>query len=69
MTALLDPPVSPVSVNALTDVEALAIPRDLLIEQPSLACKVLRNLASRLAQINRVVMTEVSHELPGPMPN
>ena len=73
MCALLEPPVSPVSINALTDVEVLAIPRDVLVEvlleQPVLACKVLRNLASRLALINRVVLKEISEELPGPSKN
>ena len=73
MSVLLDPPVSPVSINALTDVEVLAIPRevmiDVLYENPAVACKVLRNLASRMALINRVVLKELTEESPGPSLN
>ena len=73
MCALLEPPVSPMTVKALTVIEVLAIPRntlvDVLEEQPLLASKVLRDLASRLAMINRVVLKEVFEESPGPSNN
>ena len=73
MCALLDPPVSPVSIYALTDVEVLAIPRDVFTEvvqaEPVVAYEIVRNLASRLALINRVVLKEISQEYPGPSLN
>ena len=73
MCALLDPPVSPVSIHALTDVEALVIPRatfvDVMQEEVAVSNEILRNLCSRLALVNRVAMKEVCSEYPGPSLN
>ena len=73
MFALLEPPVSPVSVRALSDVDALSIPREVLLdvmkEEASVACEVLRALCTRMSIINRVTLQELSQEWPGPSRN
>ena len=71
--ALLDPPVSVVTVKALTDVEAIAIPRDVFVkimrQEPSVGFQVLQDLASRLVLINMVALKELGQEHPGPSLN
>ena len=71
--ALLDPPVSPVSVTALSDVEALAIPRpvfaDVIADEPAVGYEILQHLASRLSLISRVAVKECYEEYPGPSMN
>lgn len=73
MCALLNPPVSPASIHALTDVEALAIPRAVFVqvmkEETAVACEVLQHLCTRLSLISRVALKEVSQEFPGPSLN
>ena len=70
--ALLEPPVSPVSICALTDVDVLAIPRETfagLVQQTAVGYEILRNLSARLALINQVALKELSQEYPGPSRN
>ena len=54
-SAVLDPPVSPVNVNALTDVETLAIPREvfvhLLQQEPTIGYETVQALCTRLSLI------------------
>jgi len=73
MCALLEPPVSPVSIRALTDVEALAIPRaefvEVVQEEPAVGYEILRNLCSRLSLITLVTLKEFSQGSSGPSRN
>ena len=73
MCALLDPPVSPVSIRALTDVEVLAIPRavflEVMQEEPAMGCEILRSLCSRLSLITNVILKEFSQKPAGPSRN
>ena len=59
MCALLDPPISPVTVRALTDVEVQVIPREGFVQmvksEPSLGSELLRELSTRLSLITRAV--------------
>ncbi len=71
--ALLDPPISPVSIRALTDVEALAIPRavfmEVMQEEPAVGYEILRNLSSRLSLISHVILKEFHQGPTGPSLN
>ena len=71
--ALLDPPVSPVSINALSDVDVLAVPRSVLVEvieeEPTVGYQMLRTLCTKMAIINQVTMKELTEEYPGPSIN
>ena len=71
--ALLDPPISPVTIRAMTDTETLVIPRSALLEvieaEPLVGFQVLQKVASRLALITRATLREISQEYPGPSCN
>jgi CRP-like cAMP-binding protein len=71
--ALLEPPVSPVSIRTLTDTEVLAIPREAFVDavrrESSVGYEILLNLSNRLALINNVTLKEFAQEYPGPSPN
>ena len=73
VSALLDPPISPVSIRALWDIEVLAIPRDafadLMKEEASVGYEILQNHCNRLALINRVALKQLAQEFPGPSLN
>ena len=73
MCVLMDPPVSPVSIRALSDVEALAIPREAFVEvmseETDVGYEILKNYCSRLSLINQVTLKEFSQESPGPSLN
>ena len=73
MCALLEPPISPVSIYALTDVKALAIPRatfvEVLREESKLGFEMLRHLCGRLSLITRIAVKEFSQDNPGPSLN
>ena len=73
MCALLDPPISPVSIRALTDVRALVIPRadflEVIQEEPTVGYEIARNLSSRLALIAHVVLKEFCQSPPEPSIN
>lgn len=73
MCALLEPPVSPVSIYALTDVHALAIPRatfvEVLEDEPALGYEILKHLCTRLSLITRVTLKEFSEGCSGPSRN
>ena len=73
MCALLDPPVSPVTIRALSDVEALAIPRAQLVavmeEEPTVGYHILKSVSSRLSLMNQVTMKEFAQDYPGPSRN
>ncbi len=72
-SALLDPPVSPVTVRALSDLTVLAISREAFVEvieeEPAVGYRILQDYSSRLALINRVTLKEISEEFPGPALN
>ena len=72
-SALLDPPVSPVTVRALSDLTVMAIPRNAFVqmveEEPAVGYQILQDYCSRLALINRVTLKEASEEIPGPSLN
>ena len=71
--ALLDPPVSPVTIRALTDVEVLAIPRAAFVKviraNPDVGYELLQNLCSRLSLITRITLKEFIQGSPGPSLN
>lgn len=71
--ALLDPPISPVTIRALTEIETVVIPREvfagLMLREPSVGYEVMRALASRMALINGVALKELCQEYPGPSRN
>ena len=73
MCALLDPPVSPVSIYALTDVEALAIPRSTFVEvmqqEPALGYEALQALCTRLSFITCLTHERSYKDAPGPSLN
>ena len=73
MCVLLEPPVSPVSIRTLSDVEVLAVPRavfvDVMSEETHVGYEILKNYCSRLSLINQVTLKEFSQESPGPSPN
>ena len=73
MFALLEPPVSPVSIYALTDVEMLAIPRaafvEVMQEESALGYEALQSLCTRLSLITRVALKEFSHGATVPSHN
>ena len=56
-SALLDPPVSPVTVRALSDLLVLSIPREafleVLAEEPAVGYRMLRDHSHRLLESNR----------------
>ena len=70
---LLDPPISPVSVRALSDLEVLAIPRaeflQVIEEEPSVGYDIIRSLCNRLCLINRVLVEEFCQAPQGPSRN
>ena len=71
--ALLDPPVSPVTIRALTDVEILAIPRVAFVKvmqtHTDVGYELLQNLCSRLSLITRITLKEFIQGSPGPSLN
>ncbi len=71
--ALLEPPTSPVTTRALTDLEVLAIPRgvfvDVMKEEAAVGFEILQELCSRLALINQVTLKEFSRGYPEPSRN
>lgn len=73
LCALLDPPVAPVSAYALTNVQALAIPRSALVavleEEPAIGYEIVKHLCTRLSIITRVTVEELSQPRAGPCPN
>ena len=73
MSALLDPPESPVSIRALSEVEVLAIPRDQFVEvieeNPDVGYAIMRNLCVRMSVINQVTLKEFAQEYHGPSRN
>ncbi len=73
MSALLDPPVFPVSIRALSDVAALAVSRSVFVEiieeEPTVGYQILRNLCSKMSLINQVTLREISSKRPGPSRN
>ena len=73
MCALLEPPVSPVSIRTLSDVEVLAIPRtvfaELMREETAVGYEILQNYCTRLSLINQVTLKQFSQEYPGPSRN
>ena len=73
MCVLLEPPVSPVSIRALSDVEVLAIPRkafvEVISEETDVGYEILKNYCSRLSLINQVTLKEFSQESPSPSSN
>ena len=60
VSALLEPPLSPVSVHALSQVEVLAVPRatfvQLLSEEPAVGYQIFKNLSKRLSLINQMTL-------------
>ena len=73
LMALLDPPSAPLSIHALTEVEALAVPREVLREvlreEPALETEILRSLCARLNLIACVAIQEFLQPPPGPSSN
>ncbi len=73
MCALLDPPVSPLTILALSDLEVLAIPRaefaQVMQEEPAVGYEVLQDLCARMSMINKVVLKEYRQQSSGPSLN
>ena len=67
-SALLDPPVSLLTVRALSDVEALAVPQQtfvkLMNEETAVGFEVLRNLCNRMSQIKQVTFEQLRSNGP-----
>ncbi len=63
-SALLDPPLSAVSVRALSQVEMLALPRsafvELLSEEPAVGYRIFKNLFKRLSLINELTFDQLT---------
>ena len=73
MCALLDQPVSPVTILTLSELEVLAIPKSELMqvmqEESAVGCEIFRDLCTRLSVISQVALKECSQQRPGPSPN
>ena len=73
MCALLDPPVAPASVYAVSDVTALAIPREVVLkvlaQAPAVFSDILRALASQLSLITQLTVKEFCQKPPQPSLN
>ena len=71
--ALLDPPVAPISVRTLSDVEVLTIPREtfvrLVSREPTVGYEILQNLSRRLCLISEAAIKPLAGEYSGPFKN
>ena len=72
-SALLEPPISPVRTCALTDVEALAVPRSIFVEimgeQPQAGYQALQSFCSRLSLVARVTLSARRKDFERSSPN